>query len=129
MSFLSKMVLPLTLLGAAAVLGGCVGDASLEGDDGQETLPEAAEAADLESTDAIDPDAAEAVGTAQQALIYTWGCYKGWSCGGGWCVHNKVGQVDVGWGNGDYWDAQWACKQWVPACYDGGCGVELLRTR
>ncbi|WP_437577197.1 hypothetical protein [Sorangium sp. So ce887] len=129
MSLFSKRVLPLTLLGAAAVLGGCVGEASLEGDDAQETQPEATEAADPESADAIDPDAAEAVdpdaaeavGTAQQALSLTYECWWGpfW-----------VGDVTIWWGNNTReWDAaaEWACNEWISWCVSsgspGGCWV------
>ncbi|WP_437539165.1 hypothetical protein WME79_23395 [Sorangium sp. So ce726] len=115
MSLFSKMVLPLALLGAAAVLGGCVGDASLEGDDGQETQPDAVEAADLESANAIDPDAAEAVGTAEQALHTVWKCYgPNNDPNGGW-GRPIVGYVDIWWGH-NTWDAQWACNEWIGMC-------------
>ncbi|WP_438036516.1 hypothetical protein [Sorangium sp. So ce204] len=115
MSLFSKRVLPLTLLGAAAALGGCLGDASLEGDDELETQTEAA---DPESTDVIDPDAAEAVGTAQQALESKW-----------WCLapdaqqpaYVRVGEVVIWWGHHDY-DAKWACNAWVKWC-NGKCMV------
>jgi hypothetical protein len=109
MSLFSKRVLPLTLLGAAAVLGGCVGEASLEGDGELETP---AEAADPESADAIDPDAAEAVGAAQQALETTW-----------WCISygQYVGKVTIWWGHHDY-DATWACNEWIDICRRQGCG-------
>ncbi|WP_437746756.1 hypothetical protein WME73_18605 [Sorangium sp. So ce302] len=114
MSLFSKRVLPLTLLGAAAVLGGCVGEASLEGDDGLETQ---AEAADPESADSIDPDAAEAVGTAQQAeeAVY----YSTW-----WCINRAeyVGKVTIWWGHTSV-DATWACNEWIDTCRNrGGCG-------
>ncbi|WP_437763111.1 hypothetical protein WME77_34420 [Sorangium sp. So ce764] len=110
MSLFSKRVLPVTLLGAAAVIGGCVGDASREGDDELETQ---AEAADPESADAIDPEAAEAVGTAQQALETTW-----------WCINRAeyVGKVTIWWGHTAV-DATWACNEWIETCRNrGGCG-------
>ncbi|WP_437900407.1 hypothetical protein [Sorangium sp. So ce124] len=107
MSLFSKVVLSLTLLGAAAVLGGCVGEAPLEGDGEQETQPE--------SADAIDPDAAEAVGAAQQALESTWVCKQWW---GYW---KEVGRVTIWWGHTRS-DALWACQNWVAACYNHGDG-------
>ncbi|WP_437746757.1 hypothetical protein WME73_18615 [Sorangium sp. So ce302] len=110
MSLFSKMVLPLTLLGAAAVLGGCVGEASLEGDDEQENQPDAAEAADPGSAESIDPDAAEAVGTAQQAV---WVSKTAWNCH--YLGSRKVGAVGIWWGH-NYWDADWACNSWIPEC-------------
>ncbi|WP_437577152.1 hypothetical protein [Sorangium sp. So ce887] len=118
MSLFSKRVLPLTLLGAAAVLGGCVGEASLEGDDGQETQPEAAEAADPESADSIDPDAAEAVGTAQQALETKWDCIRMWEVD----IGGRVDQVTIWWGH-NRWDAEWACNNWSKWC-DGKCTAQ-----
>ncbi|WP_437577173.1 hypothetical protein [Sorangium sp. So ce887] len=116
MSLLSKRVLPLTLLGAAAVLGGCVGAAPLEGDDEQETQPGAA--------DAIDPDAEEAVGAAQQAAIYSkysksW-CYKHSS------PHHPAGSVTISWGH-KWWDGERACNNWLSACDNGG-GCFALQT-
>ncbi|WP_437872633.1 hypothetical protein [Sorangium sp. So ce363] len=111
MSLFSKLVLPMTLLGAAAVLGGCVGAAPLEGDDEQETQPEAA---DPGSADAIDADAAEAVGAAQQALVTTWNCkLRG----------DYVGSVSINWGHRKA-DAIWACNNWISICgNNGGCTV------
>ncbi|WP_437577166.1 hypothetical protein [Sorangium sp. So ce887] len=126
MSLFSKGILPLTLLGAAAVLGGCASEASLEGDDEQETQPEAAEAADPESADSIDPDAAEAVGTAQQAqdaseapVYYTlWSCWRYYHeyQNGKWqWIGRTVGWVELWWGH-RYSDAEWACNSWVGEC-------------
>ncbi|WP_437577180.1 hypothetical protein [Sorangium sp. So ce887] len=115
MSLFSKRVLPLTLLGAAAVLGGCVGEASLEGDDEQETQPEAAEAADSGSADAIDPDAAEAVGTAQQAVRVKLTRWKCWAFN--WNL--PAGEVTIWWGH-QWRDAIWACNEWVGACRNEG---------
>ncbi|WP_437978388.1 hypothetical protein WMF11_18315 [Sorangium sp. So ce295] len=113
MSLFSKRVLPFTLLGAAAALGGCAGDASLEGDDEQET--QTAEA-DPESADAIDPDAAEAVGSAQQAVTESeWICWQWW---GKWV---DVGHVKIWWGHTPN-DALWACQNWVARCYNHGDG-------
>ncbi|KYF53038.1 hypothetical protein BE08_37400 [Sorangium cellulosum] len=120
MTLFSKRILPLTLLGAAAVLGGCVGGASLEGDDEQETQTEA-EAAVPGSADAIDPDAAEAIGTAQQALESTWNCIKFWEAD----RPGYVGQVTIWWGH-SYWDAQWACNNWIGTC-QGLCYAERPR--
>jgi hypothetical protein len=105
----------LALLGAAAVLGGCVGDASIEGDDEQETQ---AEVADPGSADAIDPDAAEAVGSAQQALQSKW-----------WCLapdprqpaYVRVGEVIIWWGHQAH-DAKWACNEWIKWC-NGKCSA------
>ncbi|WP_437577181.1 hypothetical protein [Sorangium sp. So ce887] len=116
MSLFSKRVFPLTLLGAAAVLGGCVGEASLEGDDEQETQPEAAEAADSESAESIDPQAAEAVETAQQALkvrLTIWKCGRRnptW-----WYDYAELGEVTIWWGHTST-DAMWACNNWVGDC-------------
>ncbi|WP_437577178.1 hypothetical protein [Sorangium sp. So ce887] len=125
MSLFSKRVLPLTLLGAAAVLGGCVGEAPLEGDDGQETQPDVAEAADPESADAIDPDAAEAVGTAQQALkvrLTEWQCQHWWNDGAYHTYSFHVpGLVEIWWGHTEN-DAVWACNQWLSGCREKGCG-------
>ncbi|WP_437577182.1 hypothetical protein [Sorangium sp. So ce887] len=129
MSLFSKTVLPLTLLGAAAVLGGCVGEASLEGDDEQEIQPEAAEAADPESAESIDPEAAEAVGTAQQAHVIdttTWTCWYYWHHAV-WPVSTAEGAVTIWWGHHDY-DATWACNKWVRTCYDS-CYVSLSGTK
>ncbi|WP_437746749.1 hypothetical protein WMF39_18095 [Sorangium sp. So ce1504] len=103
MSLFSKVVLPLTLLGAAAVLGGCVGAAPLEGDDEQETQPESAES--------IDPDAAEAVGNAPQAYE----TYTKWTCRRDERGLPYAGTVTIWWGHRSA-DAAWACNQWVPAC-------------
>ncbi|WP_437746743.1 hypothetical protein WME73_18535 [Sorangium sp. So ce302] len=111
MSLFSKRVLPLTFLGAAALLGGCVGEAPLEGDG--ETQPDVA-AADPESADAIDPDAAEEVGAAQQALtrLTTWHCWAfNWN--------PMAGQVTIWWGHTQT-DALWACNQWIADCRRGG---------
>ncbi|WP_437577167.1 hypothetical protein [Sorangium sp. So ce887] len=117
MSLFSKRVLPLTLLGAAAVLGGCASEASLEGDDEQETQPEVAEAADLESADSIDPDAAEAVGTAQQAVHSTWWCYLRFDRN----RYQWTGEVTIWWGFQE-WDAEWACNNWLPQCRNNPLG-------
>ncbi|KYF53040.1 hypothetical protein BE08_37410 [Sorangium cellulosum] len=115
MNLFSKMIRPVTLLGAAAMLGGCVGEASLEGDGEQETQLEAA-AADPEPADAIDPDAVEKVETAQQALtrtrLTTWRCWAfNWN--------PMAGQVTIWWGH-TATDALWACNQWVGDCRRGG---------
>ncbi|WP_437537499.1 hypothetical protein WME79_18410 [Sorangium sp. So ce726] len=121
MSLFSKRVLPLTLLGAAAVLGGCVGDASLEGDGEQATQPDVA-AADPESADAIDPDAAEAVGTTQQAAKANWTCKvhdDDWNSGWGPKI---AGYVTIWWGYQQS-DATWACNAWRSAC-GGQCWAE-----
>ncbi|WP_437577153.1 hypothetical protein [Sorangium sp. So ce887] len=122
MSLFSKRVLPLALFGAAAVLGGCVGEASLEGDDGQETQPDVAEAVDLESADSIDPDAAEAVGTAQQALSTNWVCYVRDNDWNSWNSIYIAGYVTIDWGH-QSWDATWACNAWRSAC-GGACWAE-----
>jgi hypothetical protein len=122
MGLFSKMVLPLALLGAAVVLGGCVGDASLDGDDGQETQPEVAEAADPGSADAIDPDAAEAVGTAEQALKTNWVCYVHDDDWGSWSSVKIAGYVTIDWGHQSH-DATWACNAWRSAC-GGQCWAE-----
>ncbi|XXY51141.1 hypothetical protein WME91_08350 [Sorangium sp. So ce269] len=122
MSLFSKRVLPLTLLGAAAVLGGCVGEAPLEGNDEQETQPDAAEAADPESAESIDPDAAEAVGIAQQAQVYK----SAWDCVRTQDPPNElwVGRVGIWWGHTRE-DAIWACNNWISACY-GRCWARHL---
>ncbi|WP_437577192.1 hypothetical protein [Sorangium sp. So ce887] len=137
MSLFGKRVLPLTLLGAAAVVGGCVGEASLDGDDDQETRPEAAEAVDPEAAEAadhesadsidsdaaeaIDPEAAEAVGTVQQAAIVeesTWACSWGLI---------SAGEVTIWWGNTTI-NAIWACNNWRwCGSMLGGCSVRRLR--
>jgi hypothetical protein len=127
MPIFSRTVLPLTLLGATAVLGGCVGGASLDGNDEPETQPEAAETAVLESADAIDPDAAETVGTTQQAAVYK----TGWEC---WRSVKPFsdrrwfyGVVGIWWGHQEH-DAVWACNSWFPSCArDGGCKADFIR--
>ncbi|WP_437577162.1 hypothetical protein [Sorangium sp. So ce887] len=114
MNLFSQRVLPLTLLGAAAVLGGCVGADPLEGDDELETQPE--------SADSIDPDAAEAVGTAQQAITQSiWQCLVPGP--DTWRTNKmvEVGRVLIGWGH-HQGDAEWACNAWVQACKNNGGG-------
>ncbi|WP_437577163.1 hypothetical protein [Sorangium sp. So ce887] len=120
MSLFSKRVLPLTLLGAAAVLGGCIGEASLEGDDEQETQPDAADPESAESIDpnaaeAIDPDAAEAVGTAQQELEVA----KKWYCMWGVFHHATVTFSEY---KSEY-DALTACNNISSLCRATGCWV------
>jgi hypothetical protein len=124
MSLFRKMALPLTLLGAATVLGGCVGEASLEGDDEQETQPAAAEP---ESADSSDPDAAEAVGTAQQAAEIP-GTHSTWECFGQYVNtgnYYSAGEVTIWWGNNAV-NALWACNEWLPNCYSGHCRTAAL---
>ncbi|WP_437577177.1 hypothetical protein [Sorangium sp. So ce887] len=123
MSLFRKRVLPLTLLGAAAVLGGCVGEASLEGDDGQEIQPDAAEAADPESAESIDAEAAEAVETAQQAVrvkTTTWGCEHRVFSGDRVVRIDLLAPVTIWWGHTEV-DARWACNQWIWDCRGGHC--------
>ncbi|KYF53039.1 hypothetical protein BE08_37405 [Sorangium cellulosum] len=123
MILFGKMFLPLALLGGAVVLGGCVGDASLEGDDGQQTLPGAAEADDLGSADSVDPGAAEAVGTAQQAIQRSnWTCYVHDSDWNSWSSIKIAGYVTIDWGH-NQWDAEWACNAWRGAC-GGECWAQ-----
>ncbi|KYF53041.1 hypothetical protein BE08_37415 [Sorangium cellulosum] len=123
MILFSKTDLPLTLLGAAAVLGGCVGAAPLEGDDEQETQAEVAEAADLESAGSIDPDAEEAVGTARQALETTWTCWYRLSNG----ISMSIRTVTIWWGHTRA-DAEWACNNWSATCRDtGNCWSSQVR--
>ncbi|WP_437523867.1 hypothetical protein WME79_34910 [Sorangium sp. So ce726] len=116
MSLFRKTALPLMLLGAAAVLGGCAGEAPPEGDDGHEAQPEAA--------DAIDPEAAEAVGTAQQAAQYsTWRCIGQYVNTGNYF---NAGEVTIWWGHGAV-DAIWACNAWRQACQNNCVTVDLIR--
>ncbi|AUX37897.1 MULTISPECIES: hypothetical protein [Sorangium] len=111
-----RMVLPLTLIGAAVVLGGCVGAELIEGDD--EAPLEAEASIDPEAEEAVAPGEVEAVGAAQQAAAIT--PTTRWECVWGLI---PVGTVSIWWGH-TQGDAAWACNNWISFCGNaGGCSA------
>ncbi|XXY49003.1 hypothetical protein WME91_54250 [Sorangium sp. So ce269] len=114
MNMFSKIILPLTFLGAAVVFGGCVVAAPTEGEEAEEYEGmDESESAPHEAT----PELQTTPGLTTQAVNNSsrWECFWGLV---------PVGTVDVWWGTSEA-DGVWACNNWIGVCGSlGGCWVQ-----